>query len=120
MNVELQEFGRDTDVLIRVERQPGDASKQNEAVEKVKATLDSSTEFRRVEFVGPKVSSELVEAGVTAVLLALGAMLIYIWFRFEWQFGVDAGHRVARAIQVEMQRLFYHRLFVIPNRVGQL
>ena len=88
--VELQEFGEETDVLIRVERQPGDAKAQNVAVEKVKAALGSSVSFRRTEFVGPKVSSELVDAGVTAVLLALGAMLIYIWFRFEWQFGVGA------------------------------
>ncbi len=88
--VELQEFGEETDVLIRVERQPGDAKAQNVAVEKVKSALGSSVSFRRTEFVGPKVSSELVEAGVTAVLLALGAMLIYIWFRFEWQFGVGA------------------------------
>jgi len=88
--VELQEFGRDTDVLIRVERQPGDAKAQNVAVEKVKAALGSSVSFRRTEFVGPKVSSELIEAGITAVLLALGAMLMYIWFRFEWQFGVGA------------------------------
>jgi len=88
--VELQEFGRNTDVLIRIERQAGDAKEQNAAVEKVKTVLGSSVSFRRTEFVGPKVSSELVEAGVMAVLLALGAMLIYIWFRFEWQFGVGA------------------------------
>ncbi|MBB43087.1 MAG: protein translocase subunit SecF [Rhodospirillaceae bacterium] len=88
--VELQEFGRPTDVLIRVERQSGDADAQNRAVEKVRATLGNTVDYRRVEFVGPKVSSELVEAGVTAVLLALAAMLLYIWFRFEWQFGVGA------------------------------
>jgi len=88
--VELQEFGKNTDVLIRVERQAGDATAQNVAVEKVKSALGGAVSFRRTEFVGPKVSSELVEAGITAVLLALGAMLMYIWFRFEWQFGVGA------------------------------
>ncbi|MDA1326360.1 MAG: protein translocase subunit SecF [Proteobacteria bacterium] len=88
--VELQEFGKNTDVLIRIERQPGDATAQNVAVEKVKTALGGAVSFRRTEFVGPKVSSELVEAGITAVLLALGAMLMYIWFRFEWQFGVGA------------------------------
>jgi preprotein translocase subunit SecF len=100
----LQEFGKETDVLIRIERQPGDASVQNAAVEKVKASLGSGIEFRRIEFVGPKVSSELVEAGITAVMLALGAMLIYIWFRFEWQFGVGAvialGHDVIMTIGI--------------------
>ena len=89
-NIEIQEFGQPTDVLIRVERQPGGAKEQNQAVEKVKSTLGSDVDYRRIEFVGPKVSGELVEAGITAVLLALAAMLLYIWFRFEWQFGVGA------------------------------
>ncbi|MDC0033024.1 protein translocase subunit SecF [Alphaproteobacteria bacterium] len=102
--VEMQEFGRDTDVLIRIERQEGDATAQNAAVEKVKKILGSTIQLRRTEFVGPKVSAELVDAGVTAVLLALGAMLIYIWFRFEWQFGVGAvialGHDVIMTIGI--------------------
>lgn len=89
-NIEIQEFGQPTDVLIRVEKQPGGAKEQNQAVEKVKRTLGSDVDYRRIEFVGPKVSGELVEAGITAVLLALAAMLLYIWFRFEWQFGVGA------------------------------
>jgi len=97
-HIELQEFGQATDVLIRVERQPGGADAQNEAVERVKSTLGGTVDYRRVEFVGPKVSGELVQAGITAVLLALAAMLLYIWFRFEWQFGVGAvialGHDV--------------------------
>jgi preprotein translocase subunit SecF len=88
--VELQEFGQATDVLIRIERQPGGAKGQQDAVAKVKAALDSSIDYRRTEFVGPKVSGELIEAGITAVTLALLAMLVYIWFRFEWQFGVGA------------------------------
>ncbi len=88
--VELQEFGRETDVLIRIERQPGGETAQLRAVEIVKEKLGQGVEYRRVEFVGPKVGSELIEAGVTAVLLALAAMLVYIWFRFEWQFGVGA------------------------------
>ena len=89
-NIEIQEFGQPTDVLIRVEKQSGGAKEQNQAVEKVKSTLGSGVDYRRIEFVGPKVSGELVEAGITAVLLALAAMLLYIWFRFEWQFGVGA------------------------------
>ena len=86
----MQEFGQETDVLIRIERQPGGETAQLRAVETVKAVLGQGVEYRRVEFVGPKVGGELIEAGVTAVLLALAAMLIYIWFRFEWQFGVGA------------------------------
>lgn len=88
--VSLQEFGRDTDVLIRVQSQEGDAAEQAATVEMVRNALGTDVEYRRVEFVGPRVSAELVEAGITAVLFALGAMLFYIWLRFEWQFGVGA------------------------------
>ena len=88
--IELQRFGNDRDVLIRIERQPGGATGQKIAVDKVKSSLSPTVDYRRTEFVGPKVSAELVEAGITAVVLALFAMLMYIWFRFEWQFGVGA------------------------------
>lgn len=92
--VALQEFGRNTEVLIRVERQPGDAAAQQLAVAAVKEALakDIAGEisYRRVEFVGPKVSAELVRAGTLASVLAVIAMLVYIWFRFEWQFAVGA------------------------------
>ena len=77
-------------MLIRIERQTGAEREQLKAVEVVKEALGPGVDYRRVEFVGPKVGAELIEAGITAVLLALGAMLIYIWFRFEWQFGVGA------------------------------
>jgi len=92
--VALQEFGAPDVVLIRIERQPGDAAAQQVAVTKVRNTLDSQlgsgVDYRRVEFVGPKVSAELIEAGAIAVVLAVVLMLIYIWFRFEWHFGVGA------------------------------
>jgi len=88
--VALQEFGAKDDVLIRVERQPGDAAQQQSAVALVKEALGAGVEYRRVEFVGPKVSAELVETGMIAVLTAVVLMLIYIWFRFEWQFSIGA------------------------------
>ena len=88
--VQLQEFGQPTDVLIRIERQPGGEIGQKVAIDKAKAALGNEVSYRRIEFVGPKVGGELIEAGLTAVLLALAAMLIYIWFRFEWQFGIGA------------------------------
>jgi preprotein translocase SecF subunit len=92
--VALQEFGRNTEVLIRIERQPGDSTAQLKAVDVVKRALgqeiSEDLSYRRVEFVGPKVSAELVEAGAKAMLLAVCAMLIYIWFRFEWQFSIGA------------------------------
>ena len=92
--VALQEFGRDTEVLVRVERQPGDSSAQQRAAAAVKEALSAEIpgelSYRRVEFVGPKVSAELVRAGALASVLAVAAMLVYIWFRFEWQFAIGA------------------------------
>jgi len=91
--VALQEFGSPDDVLIRVERQPGGAEAQQAAVETVKSALDPEfpgINYRRVEFVGPTVSGELVEAASIAVLTSVAIMLIYIWMRFEWHFSVGA------------------------------
>ncbi len=84
----LQEFGSDRDVIIRVERQPGDDRAQVVALEKIKKTLGDNLEYRRVETVGPKVSEDLIKNGLLAFGFAIVGMLIYIWFRFEWQFGV--------------------------------
>ena len=86
----LQEFGAPDEVLIRVQRQEGGEGAQQIAVEKVKAALGSGVEYRRTEFVGPKVSDELFWDGVYAVGAAIFAILLYIWFRFEWQFGICA------------------------------
>ena len=88
--VALQEFGAPNDVLIRIQKQEGGEKAQGLAVEKVKAALGDGIEYRRTEFVGPKVSQELFWDGIKAVLAAILAMLIYIWFRFEWQFGLGA------------------------------
>ena len=88
--VALQEFGTPEDILIRVQRQEGGEQAQQRAVEKVKQALGAGVEYRRTEFVGPKVSAELFRNGVIAVVLAIGGILIYIWFRFEWQFGIGA------------------------------
>ncbi|MEQ9560602.1 MAG: protein translocase subunit SecF [Rhodospirillales bacterium] len=88
--VSLQEFGNPVDVLIRIGAQDGDATAQQAAVAAVKDALGAGVDYRRVEFVGPKVSSELLLDGVLAVVVAIIAMLIYIWLRFEWQFGLGA------------------------------
>jgi len=86
--VTLQEFGSPKDILIRVERQPGGDEEQLMALGKIKEKLGSTVDYRRVETVGPKVSADLIRNGIYAICWALIAMLIYIWFRFEWQFGV--------------------------------
>ncbi|MBE0531268.1 MAG: protein translocase subunit SecF [Rhodospirillales bacterium] len=88
--VSLQGFGAPDDVLIRLQKQDGGDKAQQDAVEKVKAVLGSGVEYRRTEVVGPQVSNELFLDGIYAVCLAMIAILIYIWFRFEWQFGVGA------------------------------
>jgi preprotein translocase subunit SecF len=91
--VTLQEFGSPQDVLIRLQRQEGDEAAQERAVAAVRKSLAekfAGSEVRRVEVVGAKVSAELFRDGLLAVSLALVAILIYIWFRFEWQFGVGA------------------------------
>ena len=89
-DVTLQEFGKATDVLIRVETQPGGDEAQQQAVDKIRGALDPSVEIRRTEIVGPKVSGELKQQGTIAVIMAILAVMIYIWFRFEWQFAIGA------------------------------
>ena len=89
-DVSIQEFGTESDVLVRIQRQDGDERAQVVAIEAVKTALGSEVDYRRTEFVGPTVGEELKEAGALAVGLALIAILLYIWFRFEWQFGVGA------------------------------
>jgi preprotein translocase subunit SecF len=88
--VSLQEFGAPTDILIRVQKQAGGEKAQQVAINKVKKELGPGVKYRRTEFVGPKVSKELFRDGVLAVLLAILGILLYIWFRFEWQFGLGA------------------------------
>jgi len=88
--VSLQEFGKPTDVLIRVEKQTGNEKAQIAAIDKIKAALGANVEYRRTEFVGPQVGRELIWAGFWAMVLALFGILVYVWFRFEWQFSVAA------------------------------
>ena len=89
--VALQEFGEPTDVLIRVERQPGGEKAQQRAVDTVKQALGSDiASYRRVESVGPKVGDELIRAGIIAVILSILVIMVYVWFRFEWQFSIGA------------------------------
>ncbi|NQV46874.1 MAG: protein translocase subunit SecF [Rhodospirillaceae bacterium] len=89
-DIGLQEFGAPDEVMIRIQFQEGDESAQAEAVERVKAALGDNIEYRRTEFVGPKISDELFLDGVYAVAMAIFAILVYVWFRFEWQFGLGA------------------------------
>ena len=91
--VSLQEFGSDTEVLIRIERQASDAEDQL-AITAVREVLDAKfageITYRRTERVGAKVGAELIQAGIIAMVLAIALMLVYIWFRFELPFAIGA------------------------------
>lgn len=89
-NVEVQGFGNRTDATLRFGVQPGGDAAQEAAVKKVQSALDDKYEFRRVEVVGPRVSGELVQSGTIGVVVSIFAVLVYLWFRFEWQFAVGA------------------------------
>jgi preprotein translocase subunit SecF/SecD/SecF fusion protein len=89
-SVQIQAFGKPEDVLIRVEQQPGGEAEQQAALKKVTDTLAGQYTPRRVEVVGPAVSSELRITGFIAVASGLLAIVAYVWFRFEWQFALGA------------------------------
>ena len=90
-DVNVKEFGKKGDYLIKVEAK---AKNNNELIPEIKKTLinnlNAEINFRRVENVGPKVSSELLQSGIIAISLSLAAMLFYIWIRFEWQFSIGS------------------------------
>ena len=89
-DVQLQQFGGPSEVLIRLAEQPGGDTAQQAAVQKVRATLGDSVDYRRVEVVGPRVSGELLAYGMLGLIVAIFGILIYLWFRFEWQFALGA------------------------------
>jgi len=89
-DVSVKKFGNETDFIVKFEKQK---SKDPKFLDNIKTKLSSSignVDFRRVEKVGPKVSSELLKSGIIAIVLSLAAMLLYIWIRFEWQFSLGA------------------------------
>jgi preprotein translocase subunit SecF len=87
-DLKLQEFGTDRDLLIRMEKKSPE--QETRIFNQIKEALGKGTSFRRVENVGAKVSSDLIQNGLYAVLFALVGMMLYIWHRFEWQYGLSA------------------------------
>ena len=86
--IQLQTIGNENDIIFKVQ---DNKNKQTETVQIIKESLnDQSVEYRRTEFVGPKVGSELVNAGIIAVIFSLIGILIYIWIRFQWNFAFGA------------------------------
>ena len=88
--VTIQEFGKPSDALVRIQKQEGDEKSQDTKINKVKEDLILKYDIRRTEFVGPTVGEELKRNGFWAVVVALFGILLYIWFRFEWQFALSA------------------------------
>ncbi len=92
--VSLQTAGADDQVMIRAKAPEGDENAQRAAVEQIKGALDAKLgaglNYQRAEFVGPRVSEELLVNSIWAVLISLVGVLLYLWFRFEWQYGIGA------------------------------
>ncbi|MDX8449285.1 protein translocase subunit SecDF [Mesorhizobium captivum] len=88
--IQVQQFGQPNDVLIRVGTQDAGENAEQTVIDKVRGELQDQYDFRRVEVVGPTVSGELAKQGTIAMLIALVGILLYVWFRFEWQFAVGA------------------------------
>ena len=89
-DVNVKEFGKKNDFLIKFEKKDNNSNFINEIKNDLEKSVGPGFDFRRVENVGPKVSAELLKSGILAIFLALTAMLIYIWIRFEWQFSLGA------------------------------
>ena len=90
-DVTVKKFGKEKDYLVKIEKnKSNDENFIKKINDQLSSDLGSVVNFRRVENVGPKVSSELLKAGLLAISLSLAAMLIYIWIRFEWQFSLAA------------------------------
>jgi len=90
-DLNVKQFGKEGDYLIKFEKKNFDDKNNIKTIkENVKNKLQTDVNFRRVENVGPKVSAELLNSGLLAITLALGAMLFYIWVRFEWQFSLGS------------------------------
>ena len=90
-DITVKKFGKENDYLVKIEITKTDDENFIKSInDKLSADLGSNINFRRVENVGPKVSNELLKAGLLAITLSLAAMLFYIWIRFEWQFSLGA------------------------------
>lgn len=90
--ISLQTFGKPTNVMIRVGQKAAEESSKSKVVDAVKANIEQNfgkdVQYRRVEYVGPKVGGELIKGGLIALMLSFASILLYVWFRFEWQYGI--------------------------------
>ena len=87
-DVQIQNFGSEKNILVRIEA--SSSENNSSALSKITNQLILFGKIQRTEVVGPKISSELIQKGILAILSAVGLMLFYIWIRFEWQFSLGA------------------------------
>jgi preprotein translocase subunit SecF/SecD/SecF fusion protein len=105
---QVSDLATGTNILVRIQTQEGGEEAQQAAIARVRDAFSEGMEFRRVEIVGPRVSSELAFNGTVGVIVALIGILIYVWFRFEWQFAIGA---IATTVHDVLMTLGFFTLF---------
>ncbi len=102
-DIQIQTFGSDNIILIRIENSKNlDANADMSSIELIRSSLGNDVIIQRTEIVGPKVSSELIQKGIIAIIIAVFLMLFYIWIRFEWQFSIGAVTALIHDVMITM------------------
>ena len=102
-DIQIQSFGSDDTILIRIENSTNlDANADMNSIELIRSSLGNDVIIQRTEIVGPKVSSELIQKGIIAIIIAVFLMLFYIWIRFEWQFSIGAVTALIHDVMITM------------------
>ena len=102
-DIQIQTFGSDNIILIRIENSTNlDANADMSSIELIRSSLGNDVIIQRTEIVGPKVSSELIQKGIIAIIIAVFLMLFYIWVRFEWQFSIGAVTALIHDVMITM------------------
>lgn len=102
-DIQIQTFGSDDIILIRIENSINlDANADMSSIELIRSSLGNDVIIQRTEIVGPKVSSELIQKGIIAIIIAVFLMLFYIWIRFEWQFSIGAVTALIHDVMITM------------------
>ena len=102
-DIQIQTFGSDDTILIRIENSTNlDANADMNSIELIRSSLGNDVIIQRTEIVGPKVSSELIQKGIIAIIIAVLLMLFYIWIRFEWQFSIGAVTALIHDVMITM------------------
>ena len=112
--VSVKSFGNETDFIVKFQSDNlNNKTFIKEIKDSVSKSFGNSIDFRRVENVGPKVSSELLRSGIIAICLSLFAMMVYIWVRFEWQFSIGAIYAIFHDVIITLGIFF---AFIFRNK----